>query len=70
MTNTLCPKIGAAQWTCTKDECTCHLKDSIGVRHGEAMTGAHSHEDGALEPYCPFCRKRHVGGDTCLGHYP
>ena len=29
--NTLCPKIGAAQWTCTKDECTCHLKESIGV---------------------------------------
>jgi hypothetical protein len=29
--NTLCPKIGAEQWTCTKDECTCHLKESIGV---------------------------------------
>jgi hypothetical protein len=26
MTNTLCPKIGAAQWTCTGSECTCHLK--------------------------------------------
>ena len=33
MTNTLCPKIGAAQWTCTKDECTCHLKDSIPARY-------------------------------------
>lgn len=21
-------------------------------------------------PYCPFCKKRHVGGDTCLGHHP
>jgi hypothetical protein len=31
LSNTLCPKIGAAQWTCTKDECTCHLKESIGV---------------------------------------
>jgi hypothetical protein len=31
-TNTLCPKIGAAQWTCTRDECTCHLKESIPVR--------------------------------------
>ena len=27
--NTICPKIGAAQWTCTKDECTCHLKETI-----------------------------------------
>ena len=27
--NTLCPKIGAAQWSCSKDECTCHLKDGI-----------------------------------------
>src|ERR1700676_5044593 len=29
MTNTLCPKIGAAQWSCTKDECTCHLNERI-----------------------------------------
>ena len=29
MINTLCSKIGAAQWTCTKDECTCHLKETI-----------------------------------------
>lgn len=21
-------------------------------------------------PYCPFCKKAHAGGDTCLGHYP
>ena len=27
--NTKCPKIGAAQWTCTKTECVCHLKESI-----------------------------------------
>ena len=27
--NTKCPKIGAAQWTCTKRECICHLKESI-----------------------------------------
>jgi hypothetical protein len=20
--------------------------------------------------YCPFCRKEHPGGATCLGHYP
>ena len=32
MTNTLCPKIGATQWTCTYDECTCHLKETIPVR--------------------------------------
>lgn len=25
--NTLCPKIGAAQWTCSKEECSCHLKN-------------------------------------------
>lgn len=29
MTTTLCPKMGVMQWTCTKDECICHLKDSI-----------------------------------------
>jgi hypothetical protein len=29
--NTKCPKLGAAQWSCTKDECTCHLKESIGL---------------------------------------
>ena len=29
--NTKCPKIGAAQWTCTKSECICHLKESIGL---------------------------------------
>jgi hypothetical protein len=22
------------------------------------------------EPYCPFCRTRHEGGDTCMGHHP
>jgi hypothetical protein len=37
MTNTLCPKIGAAQWTCTRDECTCHLKENIPARHGAAI---------------------------------
>lgn len=43
MTNTLCPKIGAAQWTCTRDECTCHLKESIPVpaaRAGAAIACA------------------------------
>lgn len=24
----------------------------------------------ASEPYCPFCKKRHAGGDTCMGHHP
>jgi len=27
--NTLCPKIGAAQWTCKYNECTCYLKEKI-----------------------------------------
>jgi hypothetical protein len=22
------------------------------------------------EPWCPFCKQRHEGGDTCLGHHP
>jgi hypothetical protein len=22
------------------------------------------------EPYCPFCKIRHAGGDTCMGHHP
>jgi len=24
----------------------------------------------AALPYCPFCKKEHEGGDTCMGHYP
>jgi hypothetical protein len=24
----------------------------------------------AKEPWCPFCKKHHVGGDACLGHFP
>lgn len=24
--NTICPKIGAAQWTCSREECDCHRK--------------------------------------------
>lgn len=30
-TGTLCPKIGMHQWSCTREECTCHLKGSIPV---------------------------------------
>jgi hypothetical protein len=22
------------------------------------------------EPYCPFCKTSHPGGDTCMGHHP
>jgi hypothetical protein len=22
------------------------------------------------EPYCPFCKIRHEGGDVCMGHHP
>jgi hypothetical protein len=40
--NTLCPKIGAAQWTCTRAECTCHLKETIPERRGAAAACAHS----------------------------
>lgn len=28
-TNTLCPRLGAAQWTCSKADCACHLKETI-----------------------------------------
>lgn len=24
----------------------------------------------AMETWCPFCKRAHVGGDTCLGHHP
>jgi len=24
----------------------------------------------ALAPYCTFCKKRHRGGDKCMGHHP
>jgi hypothetical protein len=30
--NTLCPKLGAAQWSCSAAECTCHLKASASLR--------------------------------------
>jgi len=30
--NTLCPKLGAAQWTCSASECTCHLKAAAQLR--------------------------------------
>lgn len=30
--NTLCPKIGAQQWTCSKAECQCHLKAGLPDR--------------------------------------
>lgn len=36
--NTICPKIGAAQWTCTGSECTCHLKArAIEREYNEAV---------------------------------
>lgn len=22
------------------------------------------------EAWCPFCKKVHAGGSTCMGHYP
>jgi hypothetical protein len=30
--NTLCPKIGAAQWSCSAAECKCHLKGAAALR--------------------------------------
>jgi hypothetical protein len=33
--NTLCPKIGATQWSCSGDECTCHLTDKAKLRQRE-----------------------------------
>lgn len=27
--NTLCPKVGASQWSCSHKECICHLKGSL-----------------------------------------
>ncbi len=27
--NTVCPRVGAMQWTCTVDECTCHLIERL-----------------------------------------
>lgn len=21
-------------------------------------------------PWCPFCKKDHIGGGTCMGHHP
>lgn len=36
VTTTKCPKIGAAQWTCTYAECICHLKGTLlGPECGE-----------------------------------
>ena len=36
MTNTTCPKIGAAQWSCSAAECTCHLKSRVIEREQSA----------------------------------
>lgn len=27
--NTLCPKMGVQQWTCSYEECNCHCKENI-----------------------------------------
>jgi hypothetical protein len=56
--NTFCPKIGAAQWTCSASECICHLKERAAERERESMR------------YCPFCQKCHKDGGTCMGHHP
>jgi hypothetical protein len=63
--NTLCPKLGAAQWSCSAAECVCHLKAAAQLRE---MRGKPIPLN--TEPYCPFCRRCHPGGDTCMGHYP
>jgi hypothetical protein len=34
--NTLCPKVGAAQWTCTPAECNCHVNRSARRRQQQA----------------------------------
>lgn len=41
------------------------LSPSPGQTEG-SRAPSHTEE----QPYCPFCKKPHVGGDTCLGHYP
>jgi hypothetical protein len=29
LSTTKCPKMGTEQWSCSKDECICHLKEKI-----------------------------------------
>ena len=37
--NTLCPKIGMYQWTCTYEECNCHLREQIVDKANKAFDG-------------------------------
>jgi hypothetical protein len=34
-------------------------------------SGGETYIDGVKQlPWCPFCKKNHDGGDTCMGHHP
>lgn len=64
--NTLCPKIGAAQWTCTREECTCHLKESIPERC--KICGRPKREkceDGWLPPIGPCSDDSYITSRPC-----
>jgi len=41
--------------------------------HADHERDLRKHDDSRPQPdapYCPFCKKTHEGGDTCMGHYP
>jgi hypothetical protein len=40
--STLCPKIGTFQWSCTREECTCHLKSSLPAGKSTCLHCGHT----------------------------
>lgn len=46
--NTLCPKQGMWQWTCSYEECNCHLKETIERKQDVHNQTRNLHRDGVL----------------------
>lgn len=65
---------------CALDQ-PCHADVLLKIANTDAsdIRAAHEAIDGkimadaasiAAGPWCTFCKKHHVGGDTCMGHHP
>lgn len=37
------------------------MRDTMRRRRVESLSG---------DPWCVFCKRYHMGGNTCMGHYP
>lgn len=48
-------------------------EEDVKLREALRLSGEHAYNikgQSSGEPYCPFCKKHHPGGDTCMGHHP